>query len=131
MTSIELSSEQKERATRYRCFDCGNNAPVYMAHDHVWKTAWPDELEYRKQFRVELSLDPTAERNSKGRPVFALLLCFSCLERRLGRPLTIEDFRQNKRDGTEPLPANAEVFFGYQLGLKTAANSRDKKDEGG
>jgi hypothetical protein len=64
------------------CFDCEMDIPQnYMVHDEVWELA--------------------------GLASNGGLLCFDCLENRLGRKLTIDDFSDK--------PINAEILFGYKL----------------
>lgn len=76
----ELETLHKER-TKTFCEDCEQPAPTtYIVADYLWH-------EYG---------------NKKGR------LCINCFERRLGRPLTSDDF--------ECVPVNDVLFFGVQMG---------------
>jgi hypothetical protein len=65
------------------CYDCREKAPYYMLLDAIWIQAWPD---YKL---VERRRD-TVARATGSRP--CLELCFPCVERRLGRTLTQDDF---------------------------------------
>jgi hypothetical protein len=78
------------------CRDCGRMDDDYMVEQETWCEAF--DVETTKSMR----------RAPKGR------LCLDCLENRLGRPLTIEDFRCE-------LPINRKVVLGYSL-------ARDKID---
>lgn len=78
------------------CRDCGRLDDDYMVTQETWCEA----------FRVEVVKSPRSAPKGK--------LCFDCLEKRLGRPLTIEDFRAD-------LGANRSIFLGYSL-------ARDKVD---
>lgn len=74
----------KEYEAQLRCHDCGGANPQdYAVKREVWNEAWPD---YRKQ--VSLALNEYG-RDHPGRHQ---LLCFSCIEKRLGRALVPGDF---------------------------------------
>jgi len=91
----------------FDCFDCGQIADGYMVHRYVWNVAWPDYIErtrertqkfrkWKAEFEVEneqpplkLHIKQWREKNWKH-----LVLCFGCLETRLGRNLTIDDFTE-------------------------------------
>lgn len=68
------------------CVDCDCVVELFMVHDAVWKAAGFDKHD---------------------------LGCQSCLEKRLNRPLTIEDF--------STAIANINIFRAYRLAL----NSKD------
>jgi len=90
------------------CFDCDSNTTLYSVHDHVWLKAWPDYQEDKARVVTrygEYIVD--AYEGTKRHPMNCLCLCFDCLEKRLGRPLTIDDF-----DGTR---ANDGIRFGHSL----------------
>lgn len=77
---------------RPRCFDCKGKYSIYHVNDEVWLQALPS---YPRD---------VIDAHARGEQ---LLLCFDCLERRLGRPLTLQDFPE--------CIANSGVFFGYLL----------------
>ena len=86
-----------------RCFDCLNFDGEYSVSDKVWLQAWPyarDHQRLMKRRALQLGLDPKI--------VVRQRLCFTCLEARLGRKLTIDDFQL--------VPINAGIRFGFQLG---------------
>lgn len=87
--------------TRLRCYDCKRAAGSYMVHRPVWDRAWP---EYRELKRSLVS-------KYKGTPGWFrahLELCLGCLEKRLGRPLSPDDFDLS-------LPINDGVRLGLSM----------------
>lgn len=64
------------------CFDCDAFVDNYTVAPEVWLEAWPTYKEDKRE----------AMRLHRNTPLMWLLLCFDCLEKRLGRPLKIEDF---------------------------------------
>jgi hypothetical protein len=89
-----------------------------MVHKHVWDAAWPEYAQLRSVLTKETRrrIDPkgtlatTNPREFKRRmreEHACLLLCFNCLEIRLGRRLMIEDFT--------PAPVNRAVRLGYAM----------------
>lgn len=78
------------------CHDCESDADNYMVKDLVWRRAFPDYKKVRFQLKVE-GKDPR------------ILLCFDCLEKRLGRLLTAEDFDLS-------VPVNAGIALGIRIG---------------
>ena len=70
------------------CDECRRIADFYMVKDEVW-----------------LSVAPTRES----------ILCFACLESRLGRPLTLDDFPR--------LPINRGIRKGYEIAWRERAES--------
>lgn len=87
----EIFKEWKTaKLDKWRCRDCKTVYPEdYMVYDNVWRAA---------------GLEPKVGR-----------VCLSCLEKRLGSPLMIEDFLR--------VPANSAIRYGYEMGL------RDKAEE--
>jgi len=69
------------------CRDCNRLADHYMVHDDVWHQAFPDA---------------TILRQATG------VLCFECLEVRLGRKLRLKDFQHKN-------PMNRSIFLGAQM----------------
>lgn len=133
--------EQVQRVVKFWCWDCGGQCPAYLVHNDVWQKAWPDRMPIRDQLaRLATEMFPNAWRRdaNTGRVSISICLCFPCLSRRLGRELYIDDFQELNRHG-RPLPINASLFLGFQLGQQAAARalqkkadeSGDKKDEGG
>lgn len=82
---------------RCGCVDCGELHGTYMVDDRVWLQAFPD---YAKVMSERLQADGRSHT----------YLCFGCLERRLGRPLTIDDFTD--------APCNTTVRFGFTMAQK-------------
>lgn len=139
---IEITDDLVKRAVRAKCLDCGGYAHHYMVHNAVWDAAWQvqdvEDLTRRKEFRNALAkrgaeLFPEAPRwtglerkyNTPHAQVW-LLICFSCLERRLNRPLVIDDFIRQGQPGTS-LPINDSIFFGYALAVKEMSKLGDNK----
>lgn len=85
------------------CFDCGDpHGCAYLVHDATWLAAWPEYSALRAR------LATAYPKGSPWRWHVHLLLCFGCLEKRLGRPLHPSDFDLS-------LPINAGVAFGMRL----------------
>jgi hypothetical protein len=70
-----------------------------MVRDSVWLTAWPDYLKLKDLLKA----DHPGENAH-------LLLCFPCLEARLRRKLTIDDFDLN-------IPINYGILLEFLIGL--------------
>jgi len=83
------------------CYDCGFDHDWYMVKNEVWLQAWPEDY---PKLRTRLILE------NQGRRVF-VSLCYECLEKRLGRVLTIDDFDLG-------IPINSGVRMGFKLGLR-------------
>lgn len=83
-----------------RCEDCAILPEHYMVRNEVWALAWPDYEEERMRRRRQWRHDGTGS--------FFCLLCFACLEKRLGRKLTANDFNLE-------LPINKPIAFGMRL----------------
>lgn len=88
------------------CHDCGNLPPEYVVHDHVWLKAWPT-------YPQEKALRVKKYKNARGneRNKLFLVLCLNCLEDRLGRSLSFEDF-------VPSLVVNQPFFKGVQIGRR-------------
>lgn len=84
----------------FRCYDCDQHGGDYMVHTGVWLQAMPDYPE-RKRILVQRHPGNVPERH--------ILLCFACLEARLGRPLTVDDFKLS-------IPINHGILLGLRLG---------------
>jgi hypothetical protein len=82
-----------------KCNDCGKLNDSYMVRNDVWRAAWPD-YSHRKAEALRLYPKPDVRRH--------LLLCFRCLEKRLGRTLFPQDF-----DLT--LPINSGICLGLNM----------------
>jgi len=70
----------------HRCLDCGEDDVGYMVHKDIWREA--------------------------GMPFNRGFLCPCCLEKRLGRLLTLDDFPD--------APINEGIRFGYRLAKRGA-----------
>ena len=85
------------------CHDCGGCDPYYNVYDHIWALAMPEYPTLKARKRREF---PSINGKRDFRDYVGL--CFTCLESRLGRPLTLEDFTNR--------PVNDGIRFGFQLG---------------
>lgn len=92
------------------CYDCRRQSPMYMVRNPVWAAAWP---EYRR-LRAYLKVEHPDEN-------VYLLLCFPCLEARLKRKLTIDDFDLN-------IAINHGILLGFEIGLSHAMGHRQGTD---
>ena len=97
-TYLSSSGRKVARVTRLDkhrrliCHDEERNHPgshlpswhfAYMVRESIWKEAFPDYLLVRDHLRQQ-------KVRSKG--FWAVVLCPECLSKRLGRPLTLDDF---------------------------------------
>ena len=105
MTDEELDStikaHRKDHLDYFKCHDCKGYPDEYMVKSHTWHEAWPS---YTQEKRQLLRLHPPPHQYRA-----FLLLCFSCLEKRLKRPLMSSDFDLD-------LPCNAAVRLGFYMG---------------
>lgn len=62
----------------YKCIDCKKHCGNYMVKNNVWEEAMPDYIEYKK-LPDEINI---------------VSLCLGCLEKRLNRKITINDFEK-------------------------------------
>ena len=85
------------------CWDCKQRTDPYMVQDDVWLEAWPDYMVWREHL--------TSLLRTKDKPnnPLRLVLCFDCLERRLGRKLVIYDLTS--------APINRLLKKGAEMGL--------------
>jgi hypothetical protein len=102
-----MSTPQKTEPKGYRCYDCGAWDDQYMVHKAVWDIAWPN---YREDKVAALSLAFDTKEDWRRH----LLLCFQCLEKRLDRPLTLDDFTL--------VPINSSIFFGAKMASRERAS---------
>ncbi len=79
------------------CMDCGALGG-YMVHDDVWLKALPNYHELKRIRKLE------------GKRVY---LCIVHLQHRLGRPLTIRDFKL--------VPINDQIRFAFHMGQLDAS----------
>jgi hypothetical protein len=93
LISLMLRSDNKKLCDKvrksYYCKDCKKDSGGYMVKTEVWLKAWPDYFKYLKSRKQGL-------RHG--------LLCLQCLERRLGRKVIYDDFR-------EELPINEAILY--------------------
>jgi hypothetical protein len=98
-----------------QCLDCKTAClPDYMVKNHVWDQAVPDYKHLKTVLKEQF---PGTESPPLGCSAWAknwdhracVQLCFECLEQRLGRSLTIEDFDLQ-------IPVNLGVRLGFELG---------------
>lgn len=137
-TPPSYTVEQVTRAARHQCWDCGMPTAPYMVHNEVWKAAWPDgEPARRRLSTLATKLFPNRRNQDPQthRVLVSINLCFGCLEKRLGRHLTVDDFQRFAKKSGNRIYVNDGIFMGYRIGLrvtaKKAAELGDKKDEGG
>lgn len=93
----------KSERKPWRCFDCGHPFVDYYVRDEIWLQAWPDYQEAKAEAIRQYS-------GTEHDRLKHLTLCFTCLERRLGRVLSPDDFNLS-------LPANAGIRLGIGMGL--------------
>jgi trehalose/maltose hydrolase-like predicted phosphorylase len=82
-----------------KCSACGGWDSVCMLQDAVWERVWPEHA-------VEV------ERDRQNNTRTYRLLCFVCIETRLGRHLTENDF--NKK-----VPINFPIMKGIRIGERS------------
>ena len=113
---------RKVKDSPYGCHDCGCWSDDYMVHDEVWLEAWPGYRKARSALHREARAeadpegtlrksDPEAYRVELRKHQVFLVLCFNCLEERLGRGLRLEDFK-------ERAPINRGIFLGAALRVR-------------
>jgi hypothetical protein len=101
---------------RGMCFDCDKPSPAYMVRHEVWAQAFPDYKETKLQIRKMIGAPiPEADQWK-----MCLLLCFSCLEHRLGRYLQPKDFDLR-------LSINAGIRLGMTFAIRREGPSRPMK----
>lgn len=86
-----------ERRVDIRCHDCRGLYSIYMVYDGIWHEA----LKTKKALQT------------------IRVLCLGCLERRLGRPLTIENFTW--------APVNDGIRLGHALGVLAYARRKRRR----
>lgn len=98
------SVARSKENVKFICYDCKQRTfDWYMLKDAVWCTAFPDYSEIRCSLRRQLG---------KSARIF---LCYSCVERRLGRALVADDFRLD-------LPISSGILQGMRMGKKIIEN---------
>ena len=98
---------------RWHCHDCKGGNHDYMVKKEVWLQAWPTYHEEHKALLAEIR-QARKEGRTNGRG--HLLLCFNCLKKRLGRPLTVDDFDLD-------IIINDGIKLGVKLGLQAAGKT--------
>lgn len=83
-----LSCDKREHP--FSCLDCGRTCTIHRLKDEVWLAACPN---YRELKRTLIEMYAEDSRFADYRVV---LLCFRCVERRIGRLLTQADFSSAK-----------------------------------
>lgn len=95
---MEYKTRAEARADyekRYGCSACGGFVTMYYIHDELWKQVFPQTNQYwSPEWRGE-KMDLLG------------LLCLVCVEKRLGRKLVIEDFKDHQ--------TNTGILFGFNL----------------
>ena len=100
----------KPKRRPWRCFDCGHPFVDYYVRDEVWLQAWPDYQEAKAEAICKYA-------GTEHDRLKHLTLCFTCLECRLGRVLSPDDFNLS-------LPANAGIKLGIGMGLAMKRSER-------
>jgi hypothetical protein len=107
-----VSRPDAKPTLEFLCYDCKQHThDWYMVKDAVWCLAFP---EYRQLKMSFIKCMPKAQRPR-------IYLCFECLERRLGRPLALDDFRLE-------LGINAGVVQGIKIGLRSKGTPMGKAE---
>jgi hypothetical protein len=88
----------------WACRDCGGVNDDYTVLNAVWEEAWPGCFEEQRLARLA---------GTKVR----CLLCFRCLEARLGRPLAPSDF-------SLAMPINRGIAIGIAMARRSALPPR-------
>lgn len=112
MAGYNPSHDELGIRSRIWCYDCKGYAEFYMVKRHVWLQAWPDYEELRADI---LERRKACLKNPElAAPVHRfLLLCFSCLEKRLGREMVADDFDLD-------LCVNEPIRLGIRIGIRIA-----------
>ena len=84
----------------FYCHNCEGQGDHYWVHDDVWLAAWPAYAAAKKELRR------------------CLVLCFGCLEKRLGRLLVAEDFDHSR-------PINRPIILGLRMARLERCFRRD------
>lgn len=136
-----FTQDQLLRAIKGWCWDCGEGVADYIVQNEVWRAAWPDNDRMGKKRLDRLKQAATRVFPERSRSIDSNLvhvhvhLCFTCLEKRLGRKLIIADFTTKTRAG-KIVKENAGIFLGFMLGQKVerakkAVEVGNKNEEGG
>lgn len=117
------------------CHDCHEMGDDYMVRNEVWASLWvedPARPRRRKELLDEARTLTGLDLDELYHPIRQLisahtahLLCFACLEKRMGRPLRIPEDLQRRPDGTH-LPINKPLLYGYSLGARQSADATEK-----
>lgn len=104
----KLYTSTTQRTRHFKgCLDCHTfKTPWYIVRDSIWKEAIPNYNEIKKSNPPEHPIE----------------LCFDCLEKRLGRQLTIDDFDLTKN-------INTSLLFGFMMGIKYWLDGDDAGDD--
>jgi len=99
------------------CHDCSAMSEDYMVTKAVWDEAWPEYRKLRPKLHAEArqkadpdgmrKYDPEGFKKRLREHEVFLLLCFCCLEKRLGRNLQSTDFTD--------VPINRPIFLGTKI----------------
>lgn len=101
---------------KYGCLGCGQLADMYKVKEEIWHQAIPleEERSIKAGAAFELwlhrcpnGLSTEEERTLRRNLRPHIVLCFNCLERRLGRRLTLDDFTEDN--------INRPILLGYAL----------------
>lgn len=77
------------------CYDCGAHMSFYALHNRIWAQAIPNYKQLKQDLKTAYPHDARKH---------LINLCFPCLEIRLGRPLTPDDFDL-------PVPVNHAIAW--------------------
>jgi hypothetical protein len=111
-TVFQTYKDAWRRLQMVHCFDCDTHElSECTVHDSVWKEAMPDRsLAERELLRLFPSERHPLRRHRDPRSV--VQLCFSCIEKRLNRKLTAEDFDLS-------IPVNLSLAKGIEIGRRS------------
>lgn len=93
MTRPRLPGDQRGDTRAFACFDCNGPITIINLLDSVWFAAWPT---YKADKLAARQLYP---KGSIYKDFNMLHLCLRCVEKRLGRQLTRDDFAACGCDG--------------------------------
>ena len=124
MTAFNTAKARLKDDPYYGCMDCHKVCDMYMVKDSIWNKAVPEQPEIEQENRLKLrawrdnfkTLDqrrhPTREEvtHFKRKHCRSCVLCFNCLEKRLGRNLGLDDFTDAS--------INRPILLGYAIRMQ-------------
>jgi hypothetical protein len=93
----------EDTGKQFNCWDCKLVHNSFMVKDPIWKQAFPDYAEQKKKLK---------EKYKEDKPFLVTIhLCFTCVEKRLGRKLVPSDFNLL-------LPINYGIVKGMEMTMR-------------